>query len=289
MSKLWTFGDSFTAGHGCKYTTHGVFSLKDLNTNYYKTFKNYTVDKPIWNEIVSSTLSMELVDMSANGYSTETIIDTILKNMASISTDDIVILQTSTIGRFDFPFLKEKTLMGYDSTKYNRDNMLFELTNSPYFFKTIFTTNIIEEYSSEKENMLQYINGQEDLNHKSLFLDKLKYDTLRNFFLEFISTGKYYERSIWRIVEISKLMKSMGLTSYIINEDSWPMYMPKPDNLMEIHAAGMFGYVFHNNKTICSDTNGEIRDWHPSYDGHNDIAEFILKFIKNENTDLHNS
>ena len=280
MSKLWTFGDSFTAGHGCKYTAH---------TEYYKTFKNYTIDKPIWNEIVSNALSMELVDISANGYSTETIIDTILKNMTSISTDDIVILQTSTIGRFDFPFLKEKTLIGYDSTKYNRDNMLFELTDSPYFFKTIFTTNIIEEYSSEKENMLQYINGQEDLNHKSLFLDKLKYDTLRNFFLEFISTGKYYERSIWRIVEISKLMKSMGLNSYILNEDSWPMYMPKPNNLIEMHAAGMFGYVFNNNKTICSDTNGEIRDWHPSYDGHSDIAEFILKFIKNENTDLHNA
>jgi hypothetical protein len=284
MGKLWTFGDSFTAGHGCKYTEYGPFSIKNIDNSYHKIYKDYIVDRPIWNEILSNTLSMELVDESANGYSTESIVDTLLKNIPVISPDDIVIIQTSTIGRFDFPFLKEKTLIGYDTIRYKRDINLFELTNSPYFFRTIFVTNIKNEYSSEKESMLQY-----DAHDKSLLLNKLKYDTIRNFFLEFVSTGKYYERSIWRIIELSKLMKSMGLNCYIINEDVWPMYIPKPDNLIEMHDEGMFGYVVNNNKSIYSDTNGVIYDWHPSYDGHIDIANFILKFIKNENTDLHNT
>jgi hypothetical protein len=288
MGKLWTFGDSFTAGHGCKYTPNTAFSI-NANNEYYNTFKDYIVDRPIWNQILSNALSMELVDESANGYSTELIIDAILKNISSMSSDDIVIFQTSTIGRFDFPFLKEKTLMGYDTTRYKRDTNLFELTDSPYFFKTIFTSNIKDEYSIEKENMLQYTNGQENTKDKSLVLNKLKYDTIRNFFSEFLSTGKYYERSIWRIIEFSKLLKLMGVTSYIINEDIWPMYIPKPDNLMEMHVGGMFGYVASNNKSIYYDTNGTISDWHPSYDGHIDIANFILNFINNADTDLHNA
>jgi hypothetical protein len=90
-------------------------------------------------------------------------------------------------------------------------------------------------------------------------------------------------------MELSKLMKSLGLNCYIINEDIWPIYIPKPDNLIEMHDNGMFGYIVSNKKSIYSDTNGAILDWHPSYDGHVDIANFILKFIKNEDTNLHNS
>ncbi len=289
MSKLWTFGDSFTAGHGCKFMSEGTFSTENINNFYYKTYRDYiSEDKFIWNEIVSKILSMELKDFSANGSSTETIFDTTLKYVSEISSDDIVIIQTSTTGRYDFPFLKEKTLMGYDNRKYKRDDGLFLSQNSPYFFKTIFATNVADAYTSEMENVLQYTNGQENLNDTTLKLNKTKYDTIRNFFSEFISTEKYYERSIWRIIELSKLLRKMGITSYIINEDIWPMYIPKPDNLIEIHNRGMYGYVIDNKKTIYHDTNGGIVDYHPSYDGHNAIATFILNFIKNEDTNIYN-
>lgn len=290
MSKLWTFGDSFTAGHGCKYMEEGAFSTENINNFYYRTYKDYIVDtKNIWNEIVSNTLNMELMDISANGSSTETIFDTLVKHITSIKSNDVVIIQTSTTGRYDFPFLKEKSLMGYDNKKYKRDDSLFVSTDSPYFFKTIFASNVVNEYTSESADMLQYTNGQENIKDNSLSLNKFRYDTIRNFFSEFISTGKYYERSIWRILEFSKLMKSMGISSYIINEDIWPMYIPKPANLIEMHDRGMYGYVFENNKTIFHDTNGAIEDWHPSYDGHIDIANFILNFINDENTNIHNA
>lgn len=289
MSTLWTFGDSFTAGHGCKYMPEGAFSTENINNFYYKTYKDYIVDKPIWNQIVADSLSMILKDISANGSSTDTILDTLLKYITQISVNDLVIIQTSTVGRYDFPFLKEKTLMGYDNRKYKRDDSLFLSENSPYFFKTIFATNVANEYSSEMEDVLQYTNGQENLKDKNLKLNKTKYDTIRNFFSEFISTEKYYERSLWRIVELSKLLNKMGIKSYIINEDIWPMYIPKPNNLIEIHDRGMTGYVVDNKKTIYHDTKGNISDYHPSYDGHSDIADFILNFINNENINIHNT
>lgn len=290
MSNLWTFGDSFTAGHGCKYMPEGAFSTQNINNFYYKTYKNYiSEDRFIWNQIVSNALSLTLKDVSANGSSTETIFDTVLKHISKISPNDLVIIQTSTTGRYDFPFLKEKTLMGYDSKKYRRDDGLFLSENSPYFFKTIFATNVSDEYSPEMEDVLQYTNGQENLKDTNLKLNKTKYDTIRNFFSEFISTNKYYERSIWRIIQLSILLKQMGITSYIINEDIWPMYIEKPHNLIEIHRRGMIGYVMDNKKTIYHNTNGSIIDYHPSYDGHSDIADFILNFINNENINIHNT
>jgi len=254
MSKLWTFGDSFTAGHGCKYFDNPAH-------NYLSPFKNYIVaGKKIWNEIVADSLSLELVDLSKNGITTDTIFDTLLEHTSTITPSDIVIIQTSTIGRFDFPFLKQNTLMG--------TNMF----DSPYFLKPIFVTSLLKEYRKESENIL-----------------KTKYDTIRNFFSEFIMTEKYYERSIWRIVEFTKILKSMGITTYIINEDIWPKYLSKPTNLKEIHPRGMYGFVDELNLTIYADTNGWIKDWHPSYDGHIDIANFIINFIKNETTNIHNS
>lgn len=290
MSKIWTFGDSFTAGHGCKYVEDGTFSKDSIDNYYRRTYKDYIVDdKFIWNEIVSNTLSMELVDLSVNGSSTETIFDTLLKHTTFINKDDIVIIQTSTVGRYDFPFLKEKSLIGCNTSQYRRDDTLFSSFDSPYFFKTIFVNNFTKEYDAESESVLQYINAQSDLKNNSLKLNKFKYDTIRNFFHEFLLTEKYYERSVWKIVQFSNLLKSIGITSYILNEDIWPTYLPKPQNLIEMHPKGMLGYVVQSGKTIHSDTNGRIKDWHPSYDGHIDIANFILNFIKNEDTDLHNA
>jgi len=271
MSKLWTFGDSFTAGHGCKYFDNPAH-------NYLSPFKNYIVaGKKIWNEIVADSLSLELVDLSKNGITTDTIFDTLLEHTSTITPSDIVIIQTSTVGRFDFPFLKQNTLMG--------TNMF----DSPYFLKPIFVTSLLKEYRKESENILKYVNSQEDLKNNNLKLNKTKYDTIRNFFSEFIMTEKYYERSIWRIVEFTKILKSMGITTYIINEDIWPKYLSKPTNLMEIHPRGMCGFVDELNLTIYADTNGWINDWHPSYDGHINIANFIINFIKNETTNIHNS
>ena len=288
MRKLWAFGDSFTAGHGCTFAQMGTFSTDNIESFYYKTYINYIDEsKKIWPDIVSDELGYELLNMGFNGMSTESIFDNVLKNISNIENDDIVIIQTSTVGRYDFPFLKEKTLFGFDSKKYNRDNKLFNTESSPYFFKTIFISNIKNEYSDNLKNVLQYTNGQENLNEKNLELNKTKYDAIRNFFSEFISTQKYYERSIWRILHISNVLKKLGIKVFLLNEDTWPMYLEKPEFLMEMDERGIMGYIYKNNKTIYSDTGGKIDDHHPSYDGHEEIAKFVIDKIKNEDTNIH--
>ena len=76
---------------------------------------------------------------------------------------------------------------------------------------------------------------------------------------------------------------------YIINEIEWPQYLNKPDNLIEMHNNGLTGYLYNNKQTITNATNGEIDDMHPSYEGHDDISNYIINFIKNETINIHNA
>jgi hypothetical protein len=290
MDKLWCFGDSFTAGHGCKFETTGNFSNDNENSYYYKIYKNYIdLNKKIWPEIVSNALNLELINLGKNGLSNEWIADTILSNIKNISTNDIVILQTSTIGRYDFPFKKEKTLLGSPKNGESIKDYIIKTNESPYFFKTIFVTNIEKEWDESMKDTLRYVNAQENLNDKELILNESKYNLIRKFFTEFINTQKYYERAIWRIVELSKLLLSLGIKNYILNEVSWPENLSKPFNLIEMHPNGITGYIGLNKQTITNATNGKIDDAHPSYEGHDDISNYIINFIKNETINIHNA
>ena len=278
MGKLWTFGDSFTAGHGCK-------NFKNINgaVHYYNKFKDYIdLNKRIWPGIVSDLLKLELVNLGRNGLSNESIADTIIVNIQNISINDIVILQTSTPGRYDFPFLKEKSLLGSPKNGESKKDYIINTNNSPYFLKTIFVSNIEKEWDKSMKDTLRFINVQENLNDKELVLNESKYNLIRDFFVEFISTEKYYERSIWRIVELSKVLSLMGIKNYIINESKWPEYLNKPYNLIEMDSNGIQGYISKNKKTILHETNGKVDDTHPGYSGHIAIADMIIKFIENE-------
>jgi hypothetical protein len=288
MNNFWTFGDSFTAGHGCKFTENWPFSIKQTDSYYYKTYHNYyNANKKIWPEIVSDYLNLNLINCGENGISNQTIFDLLMVNLDKFKEGDIVIVQTSVSGRFDFPFAKEKTLFGFKN--YSLENDTFETIESPYRFKTIFTSNIFEEYSENNENMLFYTNGQESLNDPNVKLNKVKYDNIRNFFLEFVSTGKFYERDIWRFIKFIDIFNKLNLKIYLINEGKWPMYLKKPKYLINVGDDGMHGYTLSNKKTIFHDTNGKIDDKHPSYGGHEILADLIINFIKNENTNIHKS
>jgi len=290
MDKLWCFGDSFTAGHGCKYQFDSNFSNDNENSHYFKMYKDYIdSNKKIWPEIVSYNLGLELVNLGKNGLSNEWIADNIISNIKNISTKDIVILQTSTIGRYDFPFKKEKSLFGSLGKNEYKKDYIINTNESPYFFKTIFVTNIEKEWDESMKDTLRYINAQENLNDKELILNESKYNLIRKFFAEFINTKKYYERCVWRIVELSKLLSSLGIKNYIINEIEWPQYLNKPNNLVEMHNDGLIGYLYNNKRTITNATNGEIDDMHPSYEGHDDISNYIINFIKNETINIHNA
>jgi hypothetical protein len=289
MPKLWTFGDSFTAGHGCAFELSGTFVNTNIENYYTKTYKNYIdVNKKIWPQLVSDFFNLDLNNFGINGLSNESIADSVLSNIINLDKDDIVILQTSTVGRYDFPFPNKKTLFGFSNKNTNeKDYKIYNINNSSYFFKTIFVSNIEKEWDISMKDVLQYTNGQENLNNKELTLNEYKYNLIRGFFAEFINTQKYYERAIWRIVEISKLLLSLGIKNYILNEVRWPENLSKPFNLIEMHPNGMTGYIGLNKQTITYDTNNKIEDGHPSYIGHESIANFIINFIKNENTNIY--
>lgn len=281
MSKLWTFGDSFTAGFGCK-----IDPSTSKETRYYKTFSSYHDNtKPIWPEIVADSLKIELINKAHSGYTNEKILDRLLMNFNDISSEDIVIIQASASGRFDFPFIKKKSLFGISD---GEKDTLYNTTN-PYGLKTIFTANVLEEYEKVNPIFLTYTNSEEDINNEEMRLDKEKYDMIRSFFAYFVVTGKYYEREMWRFVETAKILKSKTKHVFIINEDAWPDFLTKPNFLIDINQyKSIRDLINRTGKTIKHETNGSIDDSHPGFTGHVTLAENIIKYI-NENTTLYNT
>ena len=88
------------------------------------------------------------------------------------------------------------------------------------------------------------------------------------------------------------LSNKIGCKCYLLNEDLWSPYIKKPDNLIhsgEDDYRSLTSHISKYKQTIYFDTNMKIEDWHPSYDGHKSIGEFIIKHIENENTNIHNS
>ena len=110
MKNLWTFGDSFTAGHGCKHFAPINKIQNSIEGNYQSKYVDYIDEtKQIWPEIVAEHFGFNLNNMGINGLLNESILDYILKTINDISKDDIVIIQSSTAGRYDFPFQKQKS------------------------------------------------------------------------------------------------------------------------------------------------------------------------------------
>ena len=280
MSKLWTFGDSFTFGHGCKLNGY------DKESEYNVTYSNYVdSSKPIWSEYVANELNLELLNNGINGISNELILDNFLNSFKNFKKEDIIIIQTSTSVRYDFPFTKiKKTLGGWYQE--NIDDIYDFDNKSPYFFKTIFSTNIINDYGDGGETTLQHTTSND--NTDNFKLSKNKYETIRNFFTEFISTKKYYERQIWRFIQICDILVSTGFNVFVIHEDYWPEIYKKPKYVISTSDDGLLQQIIRDKETILHDTNGKINDFHPSYKGHATIAKNILKKI-NENINLHHT
>lgn len=280
MNNLWTFGDSFTFGYGCR-----KFPGNLDNTFNIKYADYIDLDRPIWAEHVASTLGLNLLNYGINGASNDHIIDYVFDNLSEFKSGDIIVIQISTSARYDFPFVKEKKLFGGWEVN-SRDNIYDPDNKSPYFFKTVFSTNIVKEYENGGEDALTFSTGE--TNKKELKLTKEKYNLIKYFFTEFLSTKKYYERQIWRFIKISNFLTSLGFQVYLIHEDYWPAMYEKPKNLISTSEDGILQKVIRDKHTIMHDTNSVIIDYHPSYDGHLSIAESILKHI-NENSNLYNA
>lgn len=80
MSKLWTFGDSFTEGHGC-HPGHPYYD-------------NYPEERrQIWVEELAHKLDLKLENLGYGGNSNPFILSQILNNLSNFSKEDIIIVQ----------------------------------------------------------------------------------------------------------------------------------------------------------------------------------------------------
>jgi len=94
MNKIWCFGDSFTAGHGC--------------IPGYQYYDEYRKDGDmIWTEHLSKSTGLEVINLGKMGYSNYSIFDSIIENYQKIEKNDIVIIGKTFAGRFDVPHNNE--------------------------------------------------------------------------------------------------------------------------------------------------------------------------------------
>ena len=113
MSTLWTFGDSFTYGHGCR--PDGPL------LEYYNDYKTESDD--IWPEIVSTKLNLKLKNIGMGLFSNDKIIDSIIENYEYINQNDIVIIGKTFYSRFDIPY--NDTLITLSTVNLPKDNNKF--------------------------------------------------------------------------------------------------------------------------------------------------------------------
>jgi len=99
MNKLWCFGDSFTAGDGCKVFDVGI----QPNTIKYREFLNKKDNEHIklFSDIVADHFELECINLGQSGAGNEKILDSLLSNIHLISKDDYVIFGVSYFQRFD--------------------------------------------------------------------------------------------------------------------------------------------------------------------------------------------
>jgi hypothetical protein len=95
LNTLWTFGDSFTFGHGCR---------PDCNSGIYDRYKSYKDNEDdIWVNKVSKELNLTLNNLGVNGYDNNSIIDSIIDSYNSIQEGDIVIIGKTAPSRNKIP------------------------------------------------------------------------------------------------------------------------------------------------------------------------------------------
>ena len=150
MNTLWTFGDSFTFGHGCR--PDGPLP------EYFYEYKSND-DDIIWPEILSKKLQCNLINLGKCAASNDYIFDSIIENYLQIKEDDIVIVNKTFSQRFDVPntFLNKLeciTAENYNSVSkfLNKSKEEMEtLINFTYYFSGH------ELYEKRQENRYKFI------------------------------------------------------------------------------------------------------------------------------------
>jgi lysophospholipase L1-like esterase len=153
MTKLWTFGDSFTQG----------YIRASLWADQYINWKSYT--PKIFSEIISSELGIELVNKGVGGYDNNSIFESICVNVKNIKKNDIILIGWSDVVRFRlttktndwqcFTVEPKYNLNRMENIAENTLNEIFVNRENPLYIKEIENwMNIID--MAFKDNIVLY-------------------------------------------------------------------------------------------------------------------------------------
>jgi hypothetical protein len=263
MANLWTFGDSFTQGHG----------MNGEIPEYINADVNYK-----WTKLLSNTLGYDLKDFSKNGLTNESILSRVLANLGNFDKNDIVIIQSSTIGRYDFPFYHK-----------------------------------ISEIRKLEDGYTHYLNEIDSITHKSVCngyelhdgngISKSEYNASVNFMKYLVSSSFYYQRSLINLIDLVKHLDNKNIVKNVlfwnlesIRIDSISDKSPLMFNIFDDYDNIAKFSLYDNTQigidtfdygwarifwgmhlTIWHDTNESISDLHLSNNGHIWFTNFILK------------
>lgn len=156
MSRLWVFGDSFTAGNGSNPSEE--YSIR------YKL----TDDDIIWPEILAKELSLSLVNRGRGLYSNDKILDTIMEDYFAIADGDIVVIGKTFSSRFDIPNKSRELLMtispvnldptslAYFNAGYNKRDMEYLWQMVEYMDDAMLTKRQDFRFNFLKSVLLEY-------------------------------------------------------------------------------------------------------------------------------------
>jgi hypothetical protein len=132
MNTLWTFGDSFTYGHGCR--PDGPIP------EYYENYKSESDD--VWPVLLGQMINMEVKNFGKCGASNDYILDSIFDNWDNFKEGDYVITGVTYHDRFDVPLKNNLISIFWDWDKYvdvsekalYKKEEIETLINFQYFF-----------------------------------------------------------------------------------------------------------------------------------------------------------
>ena len=159
MQTIWTFGDSFTFGDGCREDK----GVRDRDIQYYKKYCKNEYD--IWPNLLSKITGYDIKNMSKSGASNDYIIDSIIDVYDLIDKNDVVIIQKTFFQRFDVPFLDKnewhtqygESLYTLDldlkKNKYNKNKI--ELETILNYGVSFASNNLFKERQDKRFNFLK--------------------------------------------------------------------------------------------------------------------------------------
>ena len=101
MNTLWTFGDSYTFGAGCR-SDGPVYLITGKSDEYFNNYKTKSDD--IFPNLLAKMLNVNINNLGESSASNDFIIDSIISNWDNFKQGDYIIVQIVFHSRIDIPY-----------------------------------------------------------------------------------------------------------------------------------------------------------------------------------------